>query len=68
LVWVSQPEETAHKLEEVSERAQERVRLRDAGYALVTAENAAAAAAKGQGINAFWTVDSVLVKLYSSSN
>ena len=39
-------EETAHKLVEVSERAQERVRLKDEGYALVTAENAAAAAAK----------------------
>jgi hypothetical protein len=41
-------EETAHKLVEVSERAQERVRLKDAGYALVTAENAAVAAAKGR--------------------
>jgi hypothetical protein len=41
-------EETAHKLVEVSKRAQQRVRLKDEGYALVTAENAAAAAAKGR--------------------
>ena len=37
-------EETANKLLEVSEKAQERVRLRDEGYALITAENAAAEA------------------------
>lgn len=41
-------EETARKLVDVSERARERVRLKDEGYALVTAENAAAAAAKGR--------------------
>ncbi len=40
--------ETAHKLVEVSERAQERVRLKDEGYARVTTENAAAAAARGR--------------------
>jgi len=41
-------EETAGKLLEVSARAQERTRLRDEGYALITAQNAAAAAARGQ--------------------
>ena len=41
-------EETADKLMEVSAKAQERVRLRDEGYALVTAQNAAAAAARGR--------------------
>jgi hypothetical protein len=41
-------EETASKLLEVSARAQERMRLRDEGYALITAQNAAAAAARGQ--------------------
>jgi len=41
-------EETAHKLVEVSDRARERVRLKDRGYPLVTAEKAAAAAAKGR--------------------
>jgi hypothetical protein len=41
-------EETAHQLVEVSARAQERVRLKDEGYARVTAENAAAAAARGR--------------------
>ena len=41
-------EETAQKLLEVSEKAQERARLRDEGYALVTAQNAAAAAARGK--------------------
>jgi hypothetical protein len=41
-------EETANKLLEVSARAQERMRLRDEGYALITAQNAAAAAARGQ--------------------
>ena len=41
-------EETANKLLEVSAKAQERARLRDEGYALITAQNAAAAAARGQ--------------------
>ena len=40
-------EETANKLLEVSAKAQERVRLRDEGNALITAQNAAAAAARG---------------------
>jgi hypothetical protein len=34
-------EETANKLMEVSARAQERARLHDEGYALITAQNAA---------------------------
>jgi len=43
-------EETANKLLEVSAKAQERARLRDEGYALITAQNAAAAAQRrGQG-------------------
>ena len=37
-------EETANKLLEVSAKAQERVRLRDGGNALITEQNAAAAA------------------------
>jgi len=41
-------EETAHKLVEVSAMAQEGVRLKDQGYALVTAENGAAAAERGK--------------------
>jgi RepB DNA-primase from phage plasmid len=41
-------EETANKLMEVSSKAQERVRLRDEGYALITAQNAAAAAERGK--------------------
>jgi hypothetical protein len=41
-------EETASKLLEVSAKAQERVRLRDEGYALITAQNAAAAAERGK--------------------
>ena len=41
-------EETANKLMEVSARAQERARLHDEGYALITAQNAAAAAARGR--------------------
>jgi hypothetical protein len=36
-------EETANKLLEVSAKTQERVRLRDGGNALITAQNAAAA-------------------------
>jgi len=40
--------ETAGKLLEVSAKAQERHRLRDEGYALITAQNAAAAATRGQ--------------------
>jgi hypothetical protein len=38
------PDETANKLLQVSSKAQERARLLDQGYALITAENAAAAA------------------------
>jgi hypothetical protein len=41
-------EETANRLLEVSASAQERVRLRDEGYALITAQNAAAAATRGR--------------------
>ena len=41
-------EETANKLLEVSAKAQERVRLRDEGYALITGQNGAAAAARGR--------------------
>jgi len=41
-------EETASKLLEVGAKAQERVRLRDEGYALITAVNAAAAATRGR--------------------
>jgi hypothetical protein len=41
-------EETANKLLEVSARAQERAPLRDEGCALITAQNAAAAATRGQ--------------------
>jgi hypothetical protein len=41
-------EETAQKLLEVSEKARERARCRDEGYALITAQNAAAAAARGK--------------------
>src|SRR5258708_16873978 len=40
-------EETASRLPEVSAKAQERARLRDEGYVLITAQNAAAAAARG---------------------
>lgn len=41
-------EETANKLMEVSAKAQERARLHDEGYALITAQNAAAAAERGK--------------------
>jgi hypothetical protein len=41
-------EETANKLLEVSSKAQERARLHDEGYALITAQNAAAAAERGR--------------------
>jgi hypothetical protein len=41
-------EETAKKLLEVSAKAQERARLRDEGYALISAQNAAAAAEHGK--------------------
>lgn len=41
-------EETANKLPEVSARAQERARLHDEVYALITAQNAAAAAIRGR--------------------
>ena len=40
--------ETASKLLEVSVKAQERARLHDEGYALITARNAAAAAERGK--------------------
>jgi hypothetical protein len=65
-------EETAHKQVEVSARAQERMRLRDEGYALVTAQNAAAGrrtrTAAGQGMSSLSTVDSVTATLYSSDH
>jgi hypothetical protein len=41
--WGFSIEETAAKLPEVSEKARERVQLRDEGYPLITAQNAAAA-------------------------
>jgi hypothetical protein len=41
--WGWSIEETAKKLPDVSERAAERVRLKDEGYPLITAQNAAAA-------------------------
>jgi hypothetical protein len=41
-------EETADKLLEISPRAQERARLHDEGYGLITAQNAAAAAEQGR--------------------
>lgn len=41
-------EETADKLLEVSAKAQERARLGDEGYALIIAQNAAAAAERGR--------------------
>ena len=41
-------EETANKLLDVSARAQWRARLHDEGYALITAQNAAAAATRGR--------------------
>ena len=41
-------EDIANKLFEVSAEAQERARLHDEGYALVTAQNAAAAAERGR--------------------
>lgn len=41
-------EETTDKLLEVSARSQERARLHDDGYALITAQNAAAAAEQGR--------------------
>ena len=41
-------EETANKLMEVSAKAQERARLNDKGYALITAQNAAEAATRGR--------------------
>ena len=41
-------EETAKNLLEVSAKAQERARLRDEGYALISAQNAAAAAEHGK--------------------
>jgi hypothetical protein len=43
-------EETAAKLTEVSAKAQERLRIKtDAGYALLTASNAAAAVERDRG-------------------
>ena len=44
--WGWSIEETARKLPEVSERARERLQLKDAGYSLITAQNAAAAVAR----------------------
>ncbi len=44
--WGWSIEGTAAKLLEVSERARERVRLKDEGYVSVTVDNAAAAVAK----------------------
>jgi hypothetical protein len=41
-------EDIADKLLEVSSKAQERARLHDEGYALITAQNAAAAAERGR--------------------
>jgi hypothetical protein len=41
--WGWSIEDTAAKLPEVSERTRERIRLKDEGYALITAQNAAAA-------------------------
>jgi methyl-accepting chemotaxis protein len=41
-------EETANKLFEVSAKAQENARRHDEGYALITAQNAAAAAERGR--------------------
>jgi hypothetical protein len=41
-------EETASKLLEVSAKAQERARRRDEGYALITAQNTAAAVQRGK--------------------
>jgi hypothetical protein len=41
-------QDIADKLLEVSAKAQERARLHDEGYALVTAQNAAAAAERGR--------------------
>jgi hypothetical protein len=39
-------EEIAEKLIEVSERARERVRMKDEGYVTITAQNASAAATR----------------------
>jgi hypothetical protein len=52
--WTIQ--ETANKLLEVSARAQERARLHVEGYALITAQNAAAAAERGKRTS--WTLPS----------
>jgi hypothetical protein len=41
-------EEISRKLVEVSDKARERDRLRDEGYALITAQNASAAAERGK--------------------
>jgi hypothetical protein len=41
-------EDIAARLLEDSEKAQEKARLQDGGYALVTAQNAAAAAERGR--------------------
>jgi hypothetical protein len=42
-------QDIADKLLEISPRAQERARLHDAGYALVTAQNAAAERGRKRG-------------------
>ena len=44
--WGWSTEDTAQKLPEVSEKARDRIRLRDEGYSLITAQNAAAAVAR----------------------
>jgi RepB DNA-primase from phage plasmid len=44
--WGWSIEETAAKLPEVSQKARERLQLKDEGYALITAQNAAAAVAR----------------------
>jgi hypothetical protein len=41
-------EETANKLLDVSEKARERARCRDEGYALIATQNATAAAERGR--------------------
>ena len=41
--WGVSIEDTALRLPEVSEKARDRVQLRDEGYPLITAQNAAAA-------------------------
>jgi len=61
--WGWSIEDTAAKLPDVSEKARERVRLKDEGYALITAQNAAAAVernalkrGRGKAHNGTWLV------------